>query len=693
MTTNSDTARRHALTTIVSGGANRVFTMRRLLCILLAATVIAGISSSSASAARPRNTHDAPTATSTRKHSTLGRMRVLVGDLPRGTRASVTVRGPHRFRREISASTTLTLPPGVYTVDAAPVSARSGSYYAGAAHQRQQVSARKTTTVAVTYGVLVPHSTHVIPTSATRSLVGEPSSPRTLTLSGTTANEARTGEILASAPSAAAPNGYLVKVMSIHNSAGRIVLGVTNASLLEAVPDGEINAEQALSAPAEPSSDSLLMRGRVKASPLAHAADLSLETTNLTCQTSAGVHVHDPRISFSPSIALKAHWGFFKLDSASVSLTVAATISMGATADAGATCSTNDPGIGLLPEPVKLPTIDIQVGPVPVVIAPELQVYLSGSASVTASASLSLEQSASATLGATYEHGAFKPFDSFPSHFTKSFAATGNAQGELALRPTVDTLIYGVAGPSFDVGVAGKFDANTSKTPWWKLEGCLQGGVGFIMPLLGIDWSAPHLLDACTPLLTASTPPPAPPPPPPPPHQPPISFEGNPGTEAAPTSLGPYTMQTMDPAPGELGEAFSEIEGPTGTIGFSEPFDYARVGEGWQTWSNGYTGAVFEIKHLNSEGIVEGTLTLPPNTGAFYLYAEPDEFENFSVTATTEDGATSGPTTVFGEYGAKYLGFYASCGTAITTIRLTDGEGDPALGIGEFAIAPTMTGC
>ncbi len=77
---------------------------------------------------------------------------------------------------------------------------------------------------------------------------------------------------------------------------------------------------------------------------------------------------------------------------------------------------------------------------------------------------------------------------------------------------------------------------------------------------------------------------------------------------------------------------------------------------------------------------------LPPHTGAFYAYAEPDKFEDYDMSASSM-GGTSGDVTVAGDAGAKYFGFYVPCGHSITKITYTDSGGDDAMAIGEFGIA------
>jgi hypothetical protein len=167
-----------------------------------------------------------------------------------------------------------------------------------------------------------------------------------------------------------------------------------------------------------------------------------------------------------------------------------------------------------------------------------------------------------------------------------------------------------------------------------------------------------------------------------------IVFDGSPGTGAPPATLGPYTMQPFAADPTAEGTLESEVTGPTGPISFDSQLQHDLVGSDWETWSNGYTGDVYENDTALPDGDFEVTVTLPPGTGAFYAYAEPDEFEDFDMSATAQDGTTSGPLTVYGEAGAQYFGFYATCGHTLQTVTFTDSGGDQAMAVGEFGIAP-----
>ena len=162
-----------------------------------------------------------------------------------------------------------------------------------------------------------------------------------------------------------------------------------------------------------------------------------------------------------------------------------------------------------------------------------------------------------------------------------------------------------------------------------------------------------------------------------------IVFDGSPGTGPPPATLGPYTMTAFgpDPQPLNQGPVVTSVNDPAGTVTFSPPLNHSRVGNGWATWSHGYTGDVYWTTGSTI------TMTLPAGTRAFYFYAEPNTFAVFDVTATAQDGTTSGPIQVQGTSGAQYFGFYATGTPNIESITVTTTD-TTGFGVGEFGIAP-----
>ncbi|HET7456957.1 MAG TPA: CARDB domain-containing protein [Gemmatimonadaceae bacterium] len=83
--------------------------------------------------------------------SRAGTLTVSVSGLPAGASASITVAGPNGFSKTLTATTTLTVAPGAYTLDAAAVSAGGTIYSASVAQHDVAVAANGTANDAVVY--------------------------------------------------------------------------------------------------------------------------------------------------------------------------------------------------------------------------------------------------------------------------------------------------------------------------------------------------------------------------------------------------------------------------------------------------------------------------------------------------------------------------------------------------------------
>lgn len=164
-----------------------------------------------------------------------------------------------------------------------------------------------------------------------------------------------------------------------------------------------------------------------------------------------------------------------------------------------------------------------------------------------------------------------------------------------------------------------------------------------------------------------------------------IAFTDAPGTGSPPAHLGRYTVKKFKAASCSQGTYYSRRPTPvTGYLSFSPKSECEKVGSGWNTWSNGYTGDVY-WDNANEGGNTTLTLTLPAGIQAFYFYAEPDEYETFDLEATAQNGTTSGPLQVYGESGADYYGFYAKgSGNFIQKIKISSNDD---FAVGEFGIA------
>ena len=160
-----------------------------------------------------------------------------------------------------------------------------------------------------------------------------------------------------------------------------------------------------------------------------------------------------------------------------------------------------------------------------------------------------------------------------------------------------------------------------------------------------------------------------------------IRFDGSPGTAAPPSALGGYLMTPFEPD-SQAHTWVDSAEGPSGDVAFYGPMYHATVGNGWATWSHGYTGDVYQSSSSNE------TITLPQGTRAFYFYAEPDPFDYIDIVAQTADGTSSGDVIVNGRGGARYYGFYATGAEPLSLITISSSTD---FAIGEFGIASDDT--
>ena len=157
-----------------------------------------------------------------------------------------------------------------------------------------------------------------------------------------------------------------------------------------------------------------------------------------------------------------------------------------------------------------------------------------------------------------------------------------------------------------------------------------------------------------------------------------------PGTDAPPDVLGGYDMIPFGPDDRPLGMTVAGVPAPGGSgVAFDPDLTHLRIGQGWATWSHGYLGDVYR----NFEDVA--VLTMPPDTFAFYFYAEPESFGSYLIAAQANDG-TLIIQNVEGASGARYYGFYAcSCRSTIETITIAAQEEANGFAVGEFGIART----
>lgn len=298
------------------------------------------------------------------------------------------------------------------------------------------------------------------------------------------------GQVIAVAPEPQAPDGLLAKVTSVTQDAtGSTFAETVPATLPEVVPTGAMDIRIPRTA---------LELGGVGAGGRAHARSALGSQLSQAFSCTNGIEMKaGAEASLSAGVDLSAswHWGLPPSVEVRFEGDVTARAKVNASVNAEATCSLAP--TALLSQPISLGTYTFSVGPVPVVVRPQAQLYLSASGTVHGGVATSAETSISATAGVQSDHGQFKPFGKLSPtlHFTPP-TVDAAATIQAAVAPTLDVLLYGVAGPRIDLSAGLKLQAEPTARPWWRLTAPMSLGAQLRMDVLKLSsprytvWSA-----------------------------------------------------------------------------------------------------------------------------------------------------------------------------------------------------------
>ncbi len=147
------------------------------------------------------------------------------------------------------------------------------------------------------------------------------------------------------------------------------------------------------------------------------------------------------------------------------------------------------------------------------------------------------------------------------------------------------------------------------------------------------------------------------------------------GTGLPPATLGGYTMNPFDPGSITGAQQGYEMDGSG-----AAPEDI------WATWGQDYTGHVYVVDDSGSPGFSDTLdFTLSGGVHAVYFYEEPNQFLDFTMTATDSSGV-SVSTVINGYHGSSAVGFY-EMDPSDTLSSITVTASDPTgFAIGEFGV-------
>lgn len=308
--------------------------------------------------------------------------------------------------------------------------------------------------------------------------------PGSISVKGSSASQLASGRVISMGVSDSFPYGMLARVSSVNSTASGKTATLTQASIADIVPAGQMD----LSITPEPVA-SVSAAKKSDESVKALQCDTSRSATaKASAELSAGFKISagwSGGSAFPPKVP--------KL-SATATGSVNARLSGSLSLNGEAKCTLTPQT--LFPTPQRLAVFTVQVGPVPVPVVIEGQVTLTGSASANGSLSTSVSASASASAGVTYSQGRFTPTKTFTRSFNyQPPTVNGSGEAGVALSPSVSVLLAGAAGPEVDVSGGLKLTGNLVARPgepWWKLTAPVSLGAKFKFDLWQLHAASPR---------------------------------------------------------------------------------------------------------------------------------------------------------------------------------------------------------
>lgn len=430
-------------------------------------------------------------------------LEVDVVNLPPGVPANVQVSGPKGLNLLVTSNRKIAGFGGTYSVSAAGVTVGPVTYYPSVPVQSATLQIATTSTITVDYHTIVPNTTKVLDSTGNQSVTVSPTGDSiTLPAESTTAQSLGPGDILIAGPSTGAPNGLLVKILSVSASGGSIMATVQPAALEDAIQQATISFSTALvpSAPLQP----LASQNRAISVATAIVAPGSLPnscatnplTFNQPFDVTVDVLHESGSVEFCPSLDFKMDISGFKLQS------LQATINAGVHSDLEVDVTpTATPSFSQTFTPLVLPPVTVPVEippfpPIPVVVNLQLEPFLNVNGVLTASLRARLSADAKESAGFSYLNGSVSPVSTLAVNFSPtqpSLDAAVTVKGQVGVK--LGMLVYGVNLLSVPTDVFLKFDAATTNNPWWILSGGFEGPADIDLHIMSRSLAQFHLPD------------------------------------------------------------------------------------------------------------------------------------------------------------------------------------------------------
>ncbi len=313
----------------------------------------------------------------------------------------------------------------------------------------------------------------------------------TMTFAGETAQlgHVHVGDVLLAAPDANFPGGICRKVTAVTEQGGSLQVTTTQATLSDVIDEGEVAfskriqtsdlSPQGIVAPGVRLITDPAPPGALPGSPGRDFTDgIGFDITTTIADTAEV----EGDVWLDPTTYIDWDIGWTGLNSAAFTQTLNTTTDLSVSLKASVDKEIKQE---IYKEPLAI--ITIMVGPVPVVITPEFEVYVGVSGKATAGVTAGLSINTETSVGVSYDGDDWHHTETATHEITwKKPQLFGGLELKGFVGAGLSFKLYDVVGPYAKLELFEKLEADTSKDPWWTLKAGLDAEIGVKVEALDI---------------------------------------------------------------------------------------------------------------------------------------------------------------------------------------------------------------
>ncbi|MCP4360384.1 MAG: SUMF1/EgtB/PvdO family nonheme iron enzyme, partial [Chloroflexi bacterium] len=338
---------------------------------------------------------------------------------------------------------------------------------------------------------IIPDTTEVLTDDTTQHLVSVSGDGATFTFSQSTPELAALdpGDVMVGDISSTAPYGFLRQVVSVDASGGQVVVQTNDATLEDAIEQASIHHNRTLTT--EDIAYSSLADGvsLVQNGPAAVQGTVFVYNLNnvVLYDLDGDLGTTDDQVTANGSITLETSYDFnlivknWQIDYLYFTRDNVETAELIIEADLEKSVSE----LKQIASHTFTP-ITIQVGWLPVIFVPVLEINVGVDGNVHVNVTSSVTQQATLRVGLEYDNAAWTPISELTNSFTyvpPTLSATLDMKGYTEAQFRL--MLYGVVGPYAEVEPYLQLQADINAVPWWTLYAGLDVPIGIKVEVLG----------------------------------------------------------------------------------------------------------------------------------------------------------------------------------------------------------------